>query len=128
MNKACDKLHECGHPCSGFRGEEVCLPCLDENCVDKAPELTLSENADSYCVICYVSALGEQPSIQLGCKHIFHVDCLLSRLEKKFAGPRITFLFATCANCKAKVHAPHHPRITALMEEVDKYTKFSSIV
>ena len=63
MNKSCDKVLECGHLCCGFRREENCLPCLNEECVEKNEELTLSENSDSYCVICYVSALGEQPCI-----------------------------------------------------------------
>ena len=119
MNKSCDKVLPCGHLCCGFRGEEQCLPCLNEECVDKNEALTLSENADSYCVICYVSALGEQPCVQLSCKHIFHVDCLMSRLEKKFAGPRITFLYATCTTCKMRVSAPTHPRISALMDEAN---------
>ena len=108
MDQSCDKVLPCGHCCGGFRGEQKCLPCLHEDCVEKAPEQTLSETADSYCVICYVSALGEQPCVQLSCKHIFHVECLVRRLEQRFAGPRITFLFATCASCKTRVDAPHH--------------------
>ncbi len=76
MNKSCDKVHGCGHACNGFAGEQICLPCLHEDCVAKDQQKTLGSNADSYCIICYTQGLGEAPSVQLTCKHIFHVDCI----------------------------------------------------
>ena len=82
MGKSCDKMLPCGHHCCGFRGEEECLPCLHEDCVEKDPQLTLSDDASSYCVICYVSGLGEAPCVQLDCKHVIHLDCLISRLRQ----------------------------------------------
>lgn len=39
MKVACDKCNPCGHPCYGFKGETSCLPCLDEKCAPKSPEL-----------------------------------------------------------------------------------------
>jgi hypothetical protein len=59
MESSCDKILECGHYCRGFNGEQHCLPCLDEECVKKNPQLTLDLHADSYCSICYTSGLGE---------------------------------------------------------------------
>lgn len=41
MGKCCDKILHCGHPCCGFKGEDQCLPCLDEACVAKDESLTL---------------------------------------------------------------------------------------
>ena len=58
MLESCDKVHPCGHFCHGFAGEPVCLPCLHEECVNQNPDLTLANNEDSYCSICYTSGLG----------------------------------------------------------------------
>ena len=54
MNKTCDKVLACGHPCSGFKNEPMCLPCLEDDCVAKRKELTLELSKDDYCSICYV--------------------------------------------------------------------------
>lgn len=64
-----------------------------------------------------MSGIGDQPSIQLGCKHIFHVDCILEKVRQKWSGPRITFLFKTCPSCKAEIEAPHHPELSMLLDE-----------
>jgi len=95
MNKSCDKVLACGHPCNGFAGEPECMPCLQEECVAKH-QLTLDVGADEYCAICYIQGLGEKPCIQLECKHIFHLDCILFRLKKKWPGPRMVFNFLDC--------------------------------
>jgi len=29
MNKSCDKMLPCGHPCRGLAGETNCMPCLE---------------------------------------------------------------------------------------------------
>ncbi len=63
MGKSCEKLLACGHPCCGFKDEEKCMPCLNEECVNKDESLTFSNNADSYCTICYTEGLGAQPCI-----------------------------------------------------------------
>jgi E3 ubiquitin-protein ligase MYCBP2 len=57
MGKTCDKVLACGHSCCGFSGEKN-VPCLDEKCVAKNEALTLGQNADSYCNICYTEGLG----------------------------------------------------------------------
>ena len=33
-------------------------------------------NADSYCGICFISGLGAEPSIRIGCGHVFHFNCI----------------------------------------------------
>ncbi len=89
IRENCDKTLPCGHPCRGFFGELECLPCLKEECVEKArqaaidagnpndPSLLLPDtNEDSYCTICYISGLGSEPCIKLGCRHVFHVSCV----------------------------------------------------
>ena len=56
----CASFLECGHPCYGYGRETEHPPCLHEDCVGKNEEKTLGDNADSYCVICYVQGLGEK--------------------------------------------------------------------
>lgn len=112
-----DKVLECGHPCKGFYGEMYCLPWLHPEWVEKDPDLTLNENDESFWSIWFISGLGDSPSIQLGWRHIFHVECITEKLRQKWAGPRITFLFKTCPSCKAEIEADHHPEIRRLLEE-----------
>lgn len=79
MSTSCDKMHPCNHPCKGFAGEKECMPCLNEECIQKFnmchPQKAMLEdiNEDAYCTICYTAGLGEMPCVQLTCKHVFHV-------------------------------------------------------
>ena len=120
IKSSCDKVHPWGHPCKGFAREKKWLPCLHPDCVSENPDITMGENDDSYWSICFISGIGEQPSIQLGCRHIFHVECIAEKVRQKWAGPRITFLFKTCPSCKQEIVADHHPEINGLLEEVCK--------
>lgn len=95
----CSQFKECGHPCYGYGYELTHPPCLHEECVAKNEELTLGENADAFCVICYVSGLGEKPVIQLDCKHIFHLDCLRQKLFRRWNGLAISVKYACCPSC-----------------------------
>jgi hypothetical protein len=47
-------LEKCGHPCYGYNLEVAHAPCLHEDCVAKDEEATHGDNADSFCVVCYV--------------------------------------------------------------------------
>jgi hypothetical protein len=58
MNQCCDKMLQCGHACQGFKGEPKCLPCLNPECVEKNPSLTLDQNCDEFCTICYTGSLA----------------------------------------------------------------------
>ena len=120
IKQSWDKIHKCGHPCKGFRREKKCLPCLHPDCVQENPDFTLGEDDSSFWSIWFISGIGDQPSIQLGCKHIFHVEWIAEKIRQKWSGPRITFLFKTCPSCKGEVEADHHPEISKLIEEACK--------
>lgn len=115
-----DQTLDWGHPCKGFANEQECLPCLHPDCVEQNPDLTLNENDESYCAICFISGIGDSPSIQLGCRHIFHVDCILEKVRQKWSGPRITFLFKTCPSWKSEIDVDHHPELSELLSEANK--------
>lgn len=116
MNNSCDKVHNCGHLCNGFVGEKVCLPCLNSDCVKKNPEFTLGQNEEGYCTICGIDKLGEKPSIRFNCQHIFHLDCVMEILNKRWSGPRITFNYLNCTTCKRRISAPHCPQIASITQ------------
>jgi hypothetical protein len=33
----------------------------------------------------------------LDCKHIFHIDCIMSVIKRRWPGPRINFNFMDCS-------------------------------
>ncbi|XP_046683725.1 E3 ubiquitin-protein ligase MYCBP2 isoform X4 [Homalodisca vitripennis] len=101
-HNACTKMHVCGHLCSGISGETECLPCL-HGC---SGDLTLKQDADDMCMICFTEALSCAPAIQLKCGHVFHLHCCRNVLSKRWAGPRITFAFSQCPICKAPMEHP----------------------
>ena len=118
MRQSCNKVHQCGHPCKGFANEGRCLPCLNLDCIKNHnltyPQFQLLEtqHAEEYCGICMVAGLGDEPSIMLGCKHIFHVRCILTKVSKRWPSPRMTFDFMNCSQCKQLMTFPNpHPEI-----------------
>ena len=123
MNKCCDKIHECGHYCYGFKDEPVCLPCLHEDCVAKNPQLTFDQNADSYCQICFVQGLGDKPCVKIECGHVFHLDCILDILKRRWPGPRIVFNYLNCLSCKQRIRAPYCKEISEILIEAEGYEK-----
>jgi E3 ubiquitin-protein ligase MYCBP2 len=123
---ACIKKKPCGHRCGGFKDEEKCLPCLNEDCAKKGAEeeerkgeigLFDGVNADTYCTICHISGLGAEPAVQLGCGHIFHFNCVKNLLEKKWVTPRITFNFMNCPSCKKIIDCKHSPVLQELFDK-----------
>ena len=120
IRENCDKTHACGHPCRGFFGEQECLPCLNAECVAKArqdaiaagnandPRLLLEDtDEDSYCTICWISGLGTEPCVKLGCRHVFHVKCIKQIIATKWTSPRIVFSFMNCPSCKQPMELDH---------------------
>ena len=79
-----------------------CLPCL-QGCSDKLGTI-LKQDGDDMCMICFTDALAFAPAIQLRCLHVFHYHCCRSVLEKRWAGPRITFSFSYCPICKVSTN------------------------
>ncbi len=106
------------HSIVGFRGETHCLPCLNEDCVKKHPDITKSQKEDDYCPICYTTGIGDSPAVMPECGHICHVECLMSRIKKRWPGPRITFSFCECPMCRKWASAPDHPEITKEMKQI----------
>ena len=117
------KKKPCGHRCGGFKDEAKCLPCLHEDCAKAGQEeakggggLFDGVNADAYCGICFISGLGAEPAIQIGCGHVFHYNCIKNLLEKKWVTPRITFNFLNCPSCKKQIDCKHSPELKRLFE------------
>jgi len=99
---ACTKTLSCGHFCSGIRDERPCLPCL-YGCVNAENDsegVSLRQDADDMCMICFSDALSAAPVILLDCGHAFHVHCCRMALDRRWPGPRITFTFMLCPICK----------------------------
>lgn len=120
IRENCDKKHACGHPCRGFFGEVECLPCLNADCANKAREIAVAAgdennpallhegvNEDEYCTICYISGLGSEPCVKLGCRHVFHVNCIKELIQKRWTSPRIVFAFMNCPSCKQAMQLEH---------------------
>jgi len=108
---SCRQRLSCGHHCYGVKNEHRCLPCLNENCRD-------SNNEHDFCSICFIEGLGAAPSVQMICGHIVHYHCLVTQLEKRWVGPRITFNFAKCPSCNEWAHVPDSSHITSLMDSI----------
>ncbi|GAB6023050.1 hypothetical protein CHUAL_007142 [Chamberlinius hualienensis] len=108
---ACSKMLSCGHACSGIKNELICLPCL-HGCGGVS---SLKQDADDMCMICFTEALSCAPAIQLGCGHVFHLQCCRKVLTKKWTGPRITFGFSLCPICKNPIE---HTVLKDLLEPV----------
>ena len=67
----------------------------------------MDQKEDDYCTICYTAGFGQAPCVQLECKHIFHLECILNKVKKKWPGPRIVFNFLECPSCKKRIRASH---------------------
>jgi len=51
------------------------------------------------------------------CGHIFHQNCLLTRLKYQWLTPRIEFGFLNCMACKQRMEVPHHPEIHQIITD-----------
>ncbi|CAI2380028.1 unnamed protein product [Moneuplotes crassus] len=118
--QACPEVLECGHICNGTRKEEECLPCLEPECVKDDESKTLGETKDSNCLICFSDTLGSQPCVQLECKHIFHIDCMITKMEMKWFGPRIHFAYKKCPVCKADIQESYNKKLQILLDEANE--------
>lgn len=120
----CMKTKVCGHACGGVTNEQRCLPCLEVSCHKKENELAetlkyprLTQDADDMCMICFVEALSCAPAVQLECGHVFHLHCCKLVLQKRWAGPRISFGFSQCPICKTDIA---HPLLDDLLEPINR--------
>jgi E3 ubiquitin-protein ligase MYCBP2 len=53
-----------------------------------------------FCSICYVTAVGQEPSVIYECGHINHFNCSKEQVQKMYNGPRIVFNYLNCPDCK----------------------------
>lgn len=120
-----NEIHQCKHPCYGFINEEKWLPWIHPDCVAEDPALTLDQNTDTDCAIWGFEKITEQPSVQLDCKHIFHVDCISEIIRRRYNGPRINFNFKACPNWKQDIDDSYHPD---LKDKIDEVSKLQEIV
>ena len=129
----CCKVLACGHPCRGFFGEKQCLPCLNEDCAEKARQeakeqgIKNSPNTvlegiteDSFCTICWISELSAEPCVKLGCGHVFHINCIKTIIENKWTSARITFSFMDCPSCKQPMELDHCAPLAEALAEAKK--------
>ena len=90
----CGEELDCGHTCGGCKGEHEHLSCLEEEC---RPVDAVTKNDG--CQVCQAGLLGEAPSVELDCGHIFHASCIRDLLRHRWSTQRITFNFMKCPSC-----------------------------
>jgi E3 ubiquitin-protein ligase MYCBP2 len=58
------------------------------------------------------------------CGHVFHFQCVLNVLKKRWPGPRVTFNFCLCPSCKKWMNhpaiVPEMQKILDLKQEIEK--------
>lgn len=122
VEKKCLWKHtECGHACCGVYNEQTCLRCLDPACAGDG------QTKDDYCNICWVEDLGSKPSIALEtCGHVFHLDCLLKKLEAGWPTAVISFSFLDCPLCNERLSHPLlAPHLKPFLELEEYLTKMA---
>jgi hypothetical protein len=103
MRQCCPKTNECGHDCNGCAGEVACPPCLHPDCESGALAHGIHQTSENECNICFAEELGQAPCVVLQCQHVFHAECLQTRLAKGWNGASIDFAFLKCPLCEARV-------------------------
>eukprot|EP00736_Rhodelphis_marinus_P005124 Rmarinus@m.29836 len=105
--ESCGRVLPCGHDCVGIRGDSGefpgkddwrCPKCIDPDCGSRRSSRVRQSTTD-FCNICWVEELGSSPCLQLKCGHVFHFDCVLEKLRRRWNGHRITFTFMKCPLC-----------------------------
>ena len=104
----CQKRHRCGHVCDGVAGEQVCPPCLEDECSIHSGAAHQLPLRDNLCSICYTSELCEEPIVQLSCGHIFHANCVKMLMKHRWSTLRISFEFMACPECKHPIDQVSH--------------------
>ena len=74
--------------------EEQCLPCV-YGCEGTTVD------GDQYCTVCS-EPFRSAPSLLLGCGHVIHDECARGLLGAGYSGPRISFGFMGCPQCRVR--------------------------
>jgi len=56
----------------------------------------------------------------LGCRHVFHVECIRKRVFGRWPSPRITWSFLNCSACKTQ--------ISVQQDHVELYTEIQLLI
>jgi len=111
---ACHKTLECGHLCNGCAKSETHMTCLYPEWVEKNEEPSNGINHEEGCAIC-MEEIKTRPSILCKCKHIFDIECILSRLQAKWSTANIDFTHLNCW-CNTPIETDH-PEIEKIIQE-----------
>ena len=114
-NISCPKLLNCGHRCPGCKYETQCLTCIDSSCNNYTN--IFDQDSDTFCNICFTEGLGNSPIVLLTCNHYLHYECVLTRLQKKWPGPKITFSHCLCPCCNKWLDCPTVPPLQSMITE-----------
>ena len=117
--KKCNIKKNCGHRCTGAKGEKVCLPCLHSECHNG----TILNNSSELCAICYTSELGEEACVRLECGHVFHANCVHELLGHRWNTLKVSFAFMSCPSCKQDIEEYRCKEIEAKLSELRAYKK-----
>ena len=122
----CDKSLDCGHACMGHKGEARCGPCLTEDCEIGAEQRALAKITQVHsdeCSICCTEDLSQAPTVELACHHIFHFQCIKTRLENGWSGATIDFAFVNCPLCATAITSSHLIALKSLLEPFELLKK-----
>lgn len=89
------------------------------------PNLRPNVTSEDFCTICYATAVGQEPCVQLDCGHIIHYECVLAQVQKRWNGPRMIFNYLECSECKAPVSCKGNAK---LQQAIKKEMKLKDIV
>jgi len=96
--------HQGTHPCkhqkyctSNHLGS--CYDCIHPDCSRNGATL------EDDCQMCGVNRLKNAPIIRLKCSHIFHYDCVIDRLTKRWNTHEVNLKFTQCPLCNQNISA-----------------------
>ncbi|MES1919529.1 hypothetical protein MHBO_001344 [Bonamia ostreae] len=114
---SCKEQLPCGHRCLGTENhaEKKGPGCLVEDCASHI-EKKLKVKSEDFCQICWVESLGAAPVVLLGCGHVFHSECVKTKLDKKWPSARITFGYLNCPLCKKLMDLKSEPALRSVFE------------
>jgi len=84
-----NKKLKCGHTNYGINGYDLCLICEGVY--------------DDDCTICMSNKLYKKPCIKIDCDHIFHYECITTKINMKYNTEFISLNYLNCSICQFKI-------------------------